>query len=87
LNLTRAEVLAELAGADDMDEWSGTRVLVRRGVTRFQGKKVPCIEFAPPPSTPRTTGRTQAKPATSSSPAAPIDLGEHFEEPPDEAEF
>ena len=31
LNLTRAEALAEIAGSEDMDDWPGTRVLLRRG--------------------------------------------------------
>jgi len=51
LNLTRAEVLADLAGSEDMDHWPGAKVLIQKGTTRYQGKKVSCIEFAAPPST------------------------------------
>jgi hypothetical protein len=43
LNLTRAEAIASIAGCDDMDDWTGVRIKISRGTTRFQGKKVSCI--------------------------------------------
>lgn len=51
LNLSRCEAIAAIAGSEDMDDWPGTRVLLRRGTTRYQGKKVSCIEIAAPPRT------------------------------------
>jgi hypothetical protein len=75
LNLTRAEALAEIAGSEDMDDWPGTRILLRRGTTRYQGKKVACIEIARPPRT------KTAVPASPPPPSTPIELGDAFEEP------
>jgi hypothetical protein len=80
LNLTRAEALAELAGSPDMDQWPGTNVLVRRGWTRYQGKKVACIEFAAPPVGKTGSGSKKASPA----PASTVDLGDAFEPPDDD---
>src|SRR5262249_51803237 len=48
LNVTRCEVLAELAKTPDYTEWSGLRVRVSQGTTRYAGKKVACIEFSAP---------------------------------------
>ena len=50
LNLTRAEMISEIAGSEDMDNWPGTRVQLSKGTTRFQGKKVACIDVAQPPA-------------------------------------
>jgi len=50
LNKTRCEQLSEVAGTDDMNRWPGTRVQLRRGWTRFNGKKVACIEIGRPPA-------------------------------------
>ena len=49
LNLTRAEAIAEIAGSEDMDNWPGTRIRLSKGSTRFQGKKVACIDVTKPP--------------------------------------
>jgi hypothetical protein len=81
LNLTRAEALAGIAGDEDMDAWPGTRLLLRRGTTRYQGKKVSCIEIAPAP---------RSRPVAAAPAAAtmtPIALGEPFEEPTDNDGF
>jgi hypothetical protein len=81
LNLTRAEALADIAGDDDMDHWPGTRVLLQRGSTRYQGKKVACIEIVKPPviaRAPRPKTATSVAPPPLSTPVPP---GNVFEEP------
>ena len=50
LNITRAEAISEIAGSEDMDNWPGTRVQLSKGSTRFQGKKVACIDVGQPPA-------------------------------------
>ena len=50
LNITRCEAIAEIAGSEDMDDWSGVRIQLAKGWTRYQGKKVACIEVLPPPA-------------------------------------
>ncbi len=50
LNITRCEALAEIAGSEDMDDWPGIRIRLSKGWTRYQGKRVPCIEVLPPPA-------------------------------------
>ena len=81
LNVTRCEAITGIAGTPDMDRWHGVRVRLQRGLTRYQGKRVACIEIVAPPTAPRTTVRDRAKPASAPL-AAPVDLGEPFEEPP-----
>ena len=49
LNITRCEAIAEIAGSEGMDDWPGTRVQLSKGATRFQGKKVACIDVSQPP--------------------------------------
>jgi hypothetical protein len=53
LNLTRAEAISAIAGDDDTDTWVGVRIRLSRGMTRYQGKKVPCIVIDAPPKTSR----------------------------------
>jgi len=65
LNLTRSEAIATIAGADDDDEWVGVRVRLQRGSTRYQGKKVDCIDIVAPPVVPptkRSKGKTSSVP-------------------------
>lgn len=83
LNQTRAEAVAAIAGSEDMDDWPSTRILLRQGTTRYQGKKVTCIEVAAPPSTRRVKPTSGAGGAG----AAPVGLGEATEEPDDDEPF
>jgi hypothetical protein len=61
LNLTKSEALASLAGDDDTDAWTGTRISLSRGQTRYQGKTVGCIVVSAPP---KTKPPKAARPAT-----------------------
>lgn len=59
LNQTRSEAIENIAGHGDIDHWPGTRIQVQRGWTRFQGKRVSCIEVVAP-STPATPAAATA---------------------------
>src|SRR5262245_6732762 len=48
MNLTKSEAVASIAGDDDMDRWPGTRIRLSRGTTRYQGKRVNCINVEAP---------------------------------------
>ena len=48
LNLTRAEAIEGIAGDPDTDRWTGHRIKLVKGATRFQGKKVACIAVEAP---------------------------------------
>lgn len=48
LNKTRCEALEEITGSPDYTTWSGRRVNVSKGWTRFGGKKVACIVLSAP---------------------------------------
>ena len=50
LNITRCEAIAEIVGNPDTNRWPGTRIQLAKGWTRYQGKKVACIEVLPPPA-------------------------------------
>jgi len=43
LNKTNANMIAEIAGDDEMDNWKGVQVVLHGATTDFQGKRVPCI--------------------------------------------
>jgi hypothetical protein len=47
LNASRYDAMAALTGSRDTDDWQGTKVIVRKGTTRFAGKVVDCVELAP----------------------------------------
>jgi len=63
LNQARAEALATIAGSDDDDDWAGTPVRLQRGSTRFQGKKVDCVEIVAQPEAAPPTRRTEGSPS------------------------
>lgn len=48
LNRTRCEAVEEIAKTPDYKKWTGTRVNISQGTTRYAGKKVPCIVIGPP---------------------------------------
>jgi len=56
LNKTNANMIAEIAGDDEMDNWKGVKVVLYAAKTDFQGKRVDCIRVdypgkdAPTPS-------------------------------------
>jgi len=43
LNKTNANMIAEIAGDDEMDNWKGVKVVLYAAKTDFQGKRVDCI--------------------------------------------
>jgi hypothetical protein len=59
LNITRGEAIASITGQDDIDHWIGCRVRLQQGFTRYQGKRVPCIEIVAPPSPAPRAKRTK----------------------------
>lgn len=50
LNKVNATAIAKILSADDTDDWTGGRVLVRRDETEFQGEPVDCIRVTRPTS-------------------------------------
>jgi hypothetical protein len=43
LNKTNAQMIAEIAGTDETDDWKGVKVVLYPTKTDFQGKRVDCI--------------------------------------------
>lgn len=52
LNRTNAESIAEIAGSDDTDDWSGVRIVLFPDKTKFGGKTVDCIRVRAPQGKP-----------------------------------
>ena len=48
LNKTNAESITEIAGTDEMDDWTGHKILLHPDKTKFGGKTVDCIRIAAP---------------------------------------
>ena len=48
LNITRCEAIEAIVGDPDRDRWSGHRITVFKGATRYQGKRVACISIKAP---------------------------------------
>ena len=49
LNVTNANILAEIAGSRDSDYWPGKLVVMYRTMAEFRGKRVPAIRLDHPP--------------------------------------
>jgi hypothetical protein len=47
-NQTRANMIEEIAGTPDVEEWPGTRIQIQEGKTSFKGKRVACLEVVAP---------------------------------------
>ena len=45
LNMTNCELLEQITGTDDYDDWPGTRVVLYPTTTKFGGKTVPCLRI------------------------------------------
>lgn len=76
LNQTRADSVAQIAGTPDDDKWSGVRVRLQKGRTRFQGKAVECIDIVSPPTRP-PKGKTATVPGPD-DPDSDLDTEEPF---------
>jgi len=68
LNKTNCNILAELIGSRDMEDWIGHTIKLYPTKTEYQGKRVPCIriddEFHEAPA---TTGKAKAKAASAAA--------------------
>lgn len=62
LNLVNSESIAEIAGTEDYERWSGTRLQLVVARTEFQGRRVPCIRIQAP------AARGASKPPKASRP-------------------
>ena len=49
LNKTNSNMITEIAGTDETDDWHGVKIVLYSTKTDFQGKRVPCIrvDYAP----------------------------------------
>lgn len=60
LNKTNSLMIAKIVGTDEMDEWSGAKIVLRPDVTTFGGKPIDCIRVEAPadaaPAVPVTSG-------------------------------
>lgn len=76
VNKTNALMCAKLLGTDDMDEWSGKKIVLRPDVTTFGGKPVDCIriEGAPAASTPAPEPEALAFDSSDDNDDVPFDL-------------
>jgi hypothetical protein len=52
LNKTNAQMIAEIAGTDETDDWKGVKVVLYPTKTDFQGKRVDCIRVDYPTGAP-----------------------------------
>jgi hypothetical protein len=69
LNRINADTIADIAGTDEIETWTGVRVALYATTTEFQGKRVPCIRLDRPPVA-RTKPRPVAPRAAVSEPPA-----------------
>ena len=65
LNKTNANMIAKVAGDDEMNNWAGVRIVLYGTKTDFQGKRVDAIRVEAPPLSAK---RAQAPPPVDISP-------------------
>lgn len=65
LNKTNSNIITELKGTDETDEWHGFPVVLYKTKTEFQGKRVDCIRIDEAP--------IQGRPAPPPPPPPPVD--------------
>jgi hypothetical protein len=68
LNRTNGDTITEIARTDDLDSWSGTRVVLYATTTDFSGRRVDCIRVREPKDS-AATGKPPTN-ARESNPAA-----------------
>ena len=71
LNVTNANMMAEISGSRDYDNWPGNRVTLYRTMTDFGGKRVPALRLDHPPVV-----QTQAPPPPPVDPGYEPDAGD-----------
>jgi hypothetical protein len=52
LNVTNANMMAEIAGSRDYDYWPGKKVVLYRTMTDYSGRRVPALRIDHPMSSP-----------------------------------
>lgn len=45
LNMTNCELIEQIAGTDEYEEWPGTRIVLYPTTTKFGNKTVPCLRI------------------------------------------
>jgi hypothetical protein len=72
LNKTNANIIAEVLGTDEMDDWEGRDIVLYPTKTEFQGKRVPCIrvEDKPLPTQRIAPAAPRTEPLPADDPAA-----------------
>jgi len=68
LNQVNGGMLADLFG-DDMSQWPGKSVILRRETTLFNGKRVPAMRLHPLPAAPLAPAPAATAPAAPPTPA------------------
>ena len=53
LNVTNANMMAEIVGSRDYDYWVGHRITLYRTITDFSGKRVPALRIDKAPGAPQ----------------------------------
>lgn len=62
LNKTNGNMIAEIAGNDDLDEWAGTTIVLYSAKVDFQGKRVDAIRVDYPPKSSTERSEPEAPP-------------------------
>lgn len=70
LNVTNANMMAEISGSRDYDHWPGHSAILYRTMTDFAGKRVPALRLDHPTAVPASVPPKPAPPVW--KPAAPI---------------
>ncbi len=86
LNVTNANMVAEIAGSRDFDFWPGHAVLMYRTTTPFGGKMVPAIRLDHPPSNGQPVQKRIAPPPPPPPPPA-REPGEDFQATDEDVPF
>lgn len=77
LNVTNANMMAEIAGSRDYDYWPGHAVLLYRTMTDFAGKRVPALRLDHVPA-----GAAASRPTPPPPPPPPADFTASDEDVP-----
>lgn len=74
LNMTNCELLEQIAGTDEYEQWPGTRIVLYPTTTKFGGKTVPCLRI-------KQAGNGQVVAPRTVAPPPPLPVEEDFGEP------
>lgn len=76
LNVTNANMMAEITGTKDYDYWTGHQVLLYRTTVDFAGKRVPAIRIDHPANLRRPVPPPAVRPVAPPPPPPPVQHGE-----------